>query len=46
MQQAGRLQLQLNVLAQTGAPACARQTLMPMVRRNVLLPDMLEPVIR
>ena len=31
-------------LAQTGAPAFARTTLMPIARSSVLLPDMFEPV--
>ena len=45
IQQASRLQVHSKRLAHTGAPACARQRLIPMVRRNVLLPDMFEPVI-
>ncbi|NUO82777.1 hypothetical protein HUU05_22120 [candidate division KSB1 bacterium] len=34
-----------NCAAFTGAPQYARQRLTPTVRRNVLLPDMFEPVI-
>jgi len=31
-------------VAQTGPPACASTTLVPMARSSVLLPDMFEPV--
>src|SRR5579885_255718 len=34
-----------SLLAQTGPPANARQRFTPSVRKNVLLPDIFEPVI-
>src|SRR3989304_6033489 len=45
MQQYSRSHGDSQDFAHTGAPASARQRLMPSVRRNVLLPDMFDPVM-
>src|SRR3989304_5314176 len=45
MQQYNRIHGDVQAPAHTGPPASARHRLTPSVRRNVLLPDMFDPVM-